>query len=255
MAFWLQFLVFGITGFLLYYGVYYATPRLVQKGIPLLYAFWFNLWWPVLLLLPLSIVFAVSFDRLDLSLPSIAERFRLEPLSKTDWLWVAGAAAATIVFDQLLEPIGRTLAKNKWLQPPDYLPAPFNPLIKFELPPKLFFGVNLRGNWKLLCMFIPLHSLAMFGEEMMWRGYMLPIQESMFGNYAWIVNGLLWAWLVHACLKWHFIGMLPGMLVAPFVALQTESTWASLLTHAIPNSLLWIILLYGVIRKPESVSK
>jgi len=248
---WLQLCIFGSVGFLIYYGIYYGTPKLTAKGVPLLYAFWFNLWWPVLLLLPLSLCFAIFIDGVNPSLQSIAERFRLNPISNSDWGWIASAVVLTIVFDQLLEPIGKLFAKVTWLQPPRYLPSPFNPLQKIKLPFKEFFGAKLKGNWILLCMFIPIHIIAMFSEEMMWRGYFLPIQESIFGSYAWIINGLMWAWLVHACFKWHFISMLPGMLIAPLIAQYTESTWASFMTHAIPNSLLWIFLLLGVIHKSK----
>lgn len=252
MEVWVQLSIFGITGFLIYYGIYYNTPKLIHKGVPLLYAFWFNLWGPVLLLLPLSLCFLIFVDGLHPSLQNIVERFRLNPISNRDWGWIVGAIVLTILFEQLLEPIGKFFAKTKWLQPPSYLPPPFNPLQQFKIPPQEFFGVTLKGNWGLLCAFIPIHLLAMFSEEMMWRGYILPIQESNFGNFAWVINGFLWAWLVHACLKWHFIGMLPGMLIAPFIAQYTESTWASLMVHVIPNSLLWIYMFYGVVQKSQS---
>jgi len=83
---------------------------------------------------------------------------------------------ATAVFDQLLEPVGRGFARIKALAPPGYLPPPFNPLAKMSVPPQAFFGVALPGNWKLLVIFAPLHLLAMFCEELMWRGYLLPQQ-------------------------------------------------------------------------------
>ena len=156
---------------------------------------------------------------------------------------------ATIVSDQLLEPVGKFFARIKSLAPPSYLPAPFNPLKKMTMPPRDFFGMALPGNWKLLFIFPPLHLLAMFSEEMMWRGSILPLQETMFGSWAWLINGLLWAWLVHAVLKWHFIGMLPGMLIAPLVTQIIQSTWAGLIVHAVPNALLWLLLLWGILSK------
>lgn len=247
MSILLQILLFGVPGLLVYYGTFYGTPKLVKKGVPLVYAFWSWLWLPVLLLLPLSIMLFVVFEGGSLRIDMIVERFRLIPLTKGDWLWVGVAILATIVLDQLLEPIGKFLARIKGLAPPAYLPAPFHPLKRFSIPPKEFFGVPLKGNWKLLMVFIPLHILAMFSEEMMWRGFLLPIQETMFGEFAWVVNGLLWAWLLHMALKWHFVGMLPSMLIAPFIAQYTGSTWASFAVHAIGNSPLWIILLIGVI--------
>lgn len=233
----------------------YGTPRLVSRGVPLVYAFWSWLWLPVIILLPLSIVFFVTIEGGAFNWIDVAERFRLNPLTKDDWLWIGIAIIATIVLDQILEPVGKMLARVKVLSPPAYLPAPFNPLKKFSFPTKDFFGVPLKGNWKLLLLFVPFHILAMFSEEMMWRGFLLPIQENMFGDFAWVVNGLLWAWLLHMALKWHFIGMLPSMLIAPFMAQYTGSTWASFAVHAIGNSPLWVILLIGVIGSSQGLNK
>ena len=247
MSIWFHIALFGLTGLLIYIGVFYAAPWLNKAGVPLIVAFFGALWLPVALLLPLSLYFFVSLEGGALTLTAVAERFRLGPIARGDWLWIVAAVAVTAVADQLLEPIGKFFARQKAFAPPAYLPAPFNPLRKMTLPPRDFFGVALPGNWKLLLIFVPLHLLAMFSEEMMWRGYLLPLQETMFGSWAWVVNGLLWAWLVHAVLKWHFIGMIPGMLAAPFIAQFTQSTWAAFIVHAAPNSLLWLLLLWGIL--------
>ncbi|WP_369128054.1 CPBP family glutamic-type intramembrane protease [Lysinibacillus sp. CNPSo 3705] len=108
----------------------------------------------------------------------------------------------------------------------------------------------------MITIFIPLHLFAMLSEEIMWRGFFLPIQQEIFGNWAWVVNGLLWAWVIHACLKWHFINMLPSMLIAPWITQFTHSTWASFVTHSVGNSLLWILLVAGIIKKtkPQNIN-
>jgi len=255
MSILVQLLVFGITGSLISYGVFYGTPLLIKKGVPLIYSFWFFLWFPVMCLFPLSLLL-YHLEGNAWTWQNILERFRFNPLTENDWYWVVGAIVLTIIFDQFLEPIGKFFAKLPMLAPPSYLPAPFNPLKRMELPPSKFFGVTLYGNWKMLTIFIPLHLFAMFSEEIMWRGFFLPIQQEIFGNWAWVVNGLLWAWVIHACLKWHFINMLPSMLIAPWIAQFTNSTWASFATHAIGNSLLWILLLAGVIKKakPQNIN-
>jgi membrane protease YdiL (CAAX protease family) len=254
MSIWTQLILFGIPGFFLYYGIYYGTPALIKRGIPLIYSFWFCLWMPVLILLPLSLIL-YWWDGGALSIEAIRERFRLNPIESSDWLWVFGAVILTIILDQALEPIGKFFARYRMFSPPSYLPAPFNPLKKMSFPPEEFFGVPLKGNWGLLAIFVPLHLLAMISEEFMWRGYILPLQEIMFGQWAWLVNGLLWAWIVHAALKWHFVGMIPSMLIAPWIAQYTESTWASFAAHAIGNSPLWFLLLYGILKASSPVTQ
>jgi membrane protease YdiL (CAAX protease family) len=249
-----QLFIFVITGLLLYVGIYYLTPFLIKKGVPLIYSFWFCLWLPVMMLFPVSVL-TYHLEGNAWTLRSVSERFRFHTLGTSDWLWVVGAIVLTITFDQLLEPLGKFFAKIPFLAPPGYLPAPFNPLKKMDLPPFEFFGVPLYKNWVLIIVFIPLHLFAMFSEEIMWRGLILPAQVEMFGDWAWILNGLLWAWIVHACLKWHFINMLPSMLIAPWIAQFTGSTWASFAVHAIGNSLLWVLLIAGILKNRTLESK
>ncbi|EEG79111.1 CPBP family intramembrane glutamic endopeptidase [Dethiobacter alkaliphilus] len=245
MELWIHLFIFGVTGLLIYLGIFYGVPILLRRGVPLLNAFFMFLWAPVFPLLPLSLYLYII--REGGTIGGVAERFRFTPIEGRDWIWVGVAIILTIVFDELFKPIGKYFAKKRFFAPPEFLPAPFNPLKEFTFPPKDFLGTQLKGNWKLLVVFIPLHLLAMFSEEIMWRGYMLPLQEGIFGGWAWVFNGFLWAWVVHAVLKWHFIGMLPGMLIAPLIAQHTQSTWASFLTHAVPNSILWVLLLIGVL--------
>lgn len=246
-----QLFIFGITGLLLYVGVYYGTPFLIRKGVPLIYSFWFCLWFPVMMLFPASIL-VYRLEGHAWTIQSILDRLRFHALAPSDWLWVSGAIVLTIVFDQMMEPLGKFFARIPFFAPPSYLPAPFNPLKRMELPPSEFFGVPLYRNWPLIMAFIPLHLFAMLSEEIMWRGLILPVQEELLGGWAWLLNGLLWAWIVHACLKWHFINMLPSMLIAPWIAQFTGSTWASFATHAIGNSLLWVLLIAGILKKQSN---
>ncbi len=247
MPIWMHIVIFGVTGLAIYLGIYYGVPLLLKRNVPLLIAFFLFLWLPVIPLLPLSLYLYATVEGGQLSLAEIAQRFRMTPIQGIEWLWVVAAVLVTAVADELLQPIGKALAKHRLFAPPDFLPAPFNPLEEFRFPPEDFMGIRLKGNWTLLLVFVPLHLLAMFSEEMMWRGYLLPLQIEALGNWAWVFNGILWAWLVHAVLKWHLIGMLPGMLAAPLVAQYTQSTWASLIAHVVPNSLLWVLLLLGVL--------
>ncbi len=130
---------------------------------------------------------------------------------------------------------------------PEHFPILFHPLKEINLPLTSFLGVSLQGNWLFLVITIILHSTALVAEEFMWRGYILPRQEKTYGKWAWLVNGLLWGYLLHFFMKWNFIAFLPGMLITPFIAQKTKNTWVSLLIHGIPNSILWILILTGIL--------
>jgi len=92
--------------------------------------------------------------------------------------------AINLLQASFLDGIGRWLGRINFFAPPDYLPIPFNPFLKVTLPFKEFLGVQLKGNWGILFVFVPLHITAMSGEELMWRGYILPRQEVKYGRWA-----------------------------------------------------------------------
>lgn len=47
------------------------------------------------------------------------------------------------------------------------------------------------------------------------------------------------AFLVRACMKWHYIGMLPSMLLTPWLAQKLKNTAALLLVHVFGNVILF----------------
>ena len=56
-----------------------------------------------------------------------------------------------------------------------------------------------------------------------------------------------WAYLVHCPMPWSFIGFLPGMLIAPFVAQRCRNTWTSLGVHGLCNVMLWVLVTHGIL--------
>jgi hypothetical protein len=86
MSILLQILLFAIPGLIIYYGLFYGTPKFVRKGIPLIYSFWFWLWAPVLLLLPLSLGLYHFLEGGTLTIDGVSQRFRLQSISRAAYL-------------------------------------------------------------------------------------------------------------------------------------------------------------------------
>jgi membrane protease YdiL (CAAX protease family) len=78
--------------------------------------------------------------------------------------------------------------------------------------------------------------LNIFGEELWWRGYILPRQELQLGRYTWLVHGILWAWF-HVFKWWTIPALMIVCLVAPFVAQKTKNTYPGIISHLIVNGL------------------
>lgn len=240
-------ILFGCPGIVSVIGFYYITPPLLKSGYPLSILFPLFLWIGVLPLFPIAVLLYKNEKKNNPSL-KFKERFRLQPIKKKDILWIIFGVLFIFIFDfVIMEKIGNRMASIPFLAPPDYFPPLFNPLKEIELPIKQLIGIELEGNWLFLFSTILLHTYMMFSEEIMWRGYILPRQEVKLGKWAWLVNGILWAYLVHAVMKWSFISFLPSMLITPFIAQKTKNTWVSLLIHGIPNTILWVIILIGVL--------
>jgi len=248
MPLWQSILLFGTPGLFLYLGLYYSIPFFQQMGYSKAALFAFFLWLPLLPLLPLSIIL---FKREQKNQPDLdfKQRFRLKRLTKNHWLWILGGMIATFLLDNvIMEPFSKWMAAISIFAPPEHFPALLNPLKDVQLPLNEFMGVSLAGNWLFLIIIAVFYPTAQIAEEFMWRGYILPRQEKTYGNKAWLVNGLLWAFLLHAFMKWNFIAFLPGMLITPFIAQKTKNTWVSLLVHGVPNALMLIVfILAGIL--------
>lgn len=247
ISLWQSILFFGIPGLLLYLGLVYGIPILKSYGFPDIFLFPFFLWLPLIPLLPASLALFRREQKYQPDL-TLKERFRLKKITKKDWLWVVGGILFVLIFDfVIMEPVSKWMASIPLFSAPDHFPILFHPLKEITFPLTSFLGVPLYGNWLFLIVMIVLHTIALIAEEFMWRGYLLPRQEKRHGKYAWLVNGLLWGYLLHFFMKWNFISFLPGMLITPFIAQRRKNTWVSLMIHGIPNTILWILILTGVL--------
>jgi len=228
-------------------GTWYLVPILLDAGMPMIAAFPLTMWVPIYALLPIPFLL-YRREGGEWSWPAFRDRFRLRRPSRRDWLWGLGGVVAVIVSEELLKPLSVMLARIESIAPPAHYPPLFDPTNEIEFPITEFLGVGLPGNWLFLILLVPLHTVAMIAEELLWRGYILPRQEVSYGRWAWLVNGLLWAYLVHMLLPWAFLGFLPSMLLTPYLAQRCRSTWVSLMVHGIANSLMWFIFLYCILQ-------
>ena len=88
--------------------------------------------------------------------------------------------------------------------------------------------------------------LAVIGEEIVWRGYVLPGQEVQFGRYAWLINGLLWNLPFHLYTIHNVISDMPLFFILPFLVQLQKNTWLGIAIHAFLVSLALIILVPGL---------
>jgi len=135
----------------------------------------------------------------------------------------------------------RWLASFSLLAPPDYWPAELKPTIQSasanNVIPSEFMGISLAGNWWILIVLLISLVIATFGEELWWRGYILPRQELAHGKQTWVIHGLLWT-SFHLFAPWNLIAILPGSLALSYVAQRLKNTWPAVIAHGLANGLL-----------------
>ncbi|MGY8986224.1 MAG: CPBP family intramembrane glutamic endopeptidase, partial [Sphingomonadales bacterium] len=130
-------------------------------------------------------------------------------------------------------------------------PNALNPALRQEAMdialPTEFIGMSLAGNWWILPLMELSLIIATLGEELWWRGYILPRQELVYGNKTWIIHGLLWT-SFHLFAPWNIISILPGCLALSYVAQKLKNTWPGIIAHGLANGILiTIIIVMGII--------
>jgi len=94
------------------------------------------------------------------------------------------------------------------------------------------------GNGVMVLPVFVLFFFNIFGEELYWRGILLPQQE--------LVHGVMWHLFHLMIFPWYLIFGLPIALAISFVAQRTGNTWMAILLHGQANFTLYGLMV-GVI--------
>lgn len=243
MPLWQALLYFGLPALLFRFFLYMGTPTFIHWGITPFEAY------IVGLTVPAAILFALAFgfhkrDGYPLSWNGLKERFRLHPMTGKDWLWSIVALVVTFLSIGALAPTAQLLiAAFPALAVPDFFAPWAKPGATFDLDLfTQFVGAPLKGNWGVVILSFVQLFFNIFGEELWWRGYILPRQEQAHGRWAWLINGLLW-WLWHLTFyPWQVFALLPICLIVPYIAQRTQNTWTTIVIHAQNGISLLLIL-------------
>jgi membrane protease YdiL (CAAX protease family) len=244
-------------------------------------------WWRIfhfLLILPLTCMFVAALigaavDQRSISWKGIKQRLRLSAPSATAWLWAAalsgfmyggnwadllavaaswlalwkektgqkwmfGAILIGMLVKRYASVFQPTLESIRFFDPSAFHREFFN-----HFGPKDFMGIPLQGAWWILIYYAVLILVCNIGgEELWWRGYVLPRQELAFGRAAWVVHGISWS-IFHLFMQptlWDTIRMAITGVALSFVAQRTRSTWPGIVGHSFGNLTFFLSLVGGV---------
>jgi membrane protease YdiL (CAAX protease family) len=240
---WMHSLIIFLIMSSVIYATHYIFAPAYQAATGQPYLVGYLIGWGVnMALVFFASIIAYKLEGHPLTLKAFSDRFRLNHMKRSDWLW-------TLVV--LLVVLGAYFGlsfTSKWLTTLSiFAPHPAFPkdMVTGELTPGYLFGMPLIGKWWIAVIYFVIWLLNIFGEEFWYRGWMLPRQELAFGKYAWIVNSLMFTFQ-HWLQPWNFLMILPGALFAVFVVQRQRNTWITIIQHGFSNFILFVFVLIGV---------
>jgi membrane protease YdiL (CAAX protease family) len=237
----------------------------------------------LLLILPLAgmllaALVCAAVDERSISWKHIQQRLRLSAPSATAWLWAAALSGFMYGGNwvDLLAVAASWLALwkektgQKWMfgailiamlgkryaslfQPTlesirFFDPSAFHREFFSHFGPADFMGIPLQGAWWILIYYAFVMLVCNIGgEELWWRGYVLPRQELSFGRSAWVIHGVCWS-VFHLFMQptlWDTFRMAITGVALSFVAQRTKSTWPGIVGHSFGNLAFFLSLVRG----------
>lgn len=233
MPIWMSLVFFGLAAIVFYFATHYMIPFLTEAAEILPALSWFIVG-GIVVFAPLFIT-AIVASRLEgvKTFSAIRNRMRLKAMDRGDWLWTLVGFIIMGVTMGLIMIAGEWAAKVGLISSFNTSP----PFLEFEP-----FGVGER--WMLLA-WLPMFFFNIMGEELLWRGYVLPRQELAHGKHAWIINCVLW-FVFHISFWWSpMLMLLPMVIVIPYLVQKRTNTWIGVILHGGINGPAFIAVALG----------
>jgi membrane protease YdiL (CAAX protease family) len=160
--------------------------------------------------------------------------------------WKAWGIAALVFLlgfglSMAMGPVNRALASVPGFVPPVWWGAAANPLIQVTSAADALPDIPFGGNYLfVLYYFATTLVFNIFGEEIYYRGYLLPRMRGVFGKFDWVANGVLFT-LKHVYQRWMYPGIFVGGLCFAFAAGPLGSLPLAMAYHWAGNFFLQII--------------
>ena len=276
--------IFAATSLLFFVCLYVMLPSLRRMQTDWFICFNLVLAMPMFVLVGLAF-WAIKREGWSMHWPLLRDRFRLGGMDFSSWIWTTslavfmfggryadltalGIAFAGIAFDRkspyrlkLQLAAGVTIFVSiswlLWLGRPSLVAIPYHPFprvlqefLAHMAASDSFMGIPTQGHWWIAVYYaIVLLFGNIAGEELWWRGYLLPRQELASGSIAWLYHGVFWAGF-HVFIQatvWDLIRMVPTCCALTFVAQHRKNTWPGIFAHTAGNLGILIGIVRGVV--------
>ncbi len=193
---------------------------------------------------PMMGLVAADMKREGVTWREFGQRMRFRKPKATDWAWAALATGVGIVAN-----IGLTKLNDQITYPIpafyDQAIGPYSTGNHQDNLRRVFGSDRLKGNWAPAIALTVSNAFSVTAEEIYWRGLLLPRMEVGLGNWAWVVQGLLWA-PAHGFKYWDILPLMGATLPLAALGQKTKNTTVVWVTHMAINMVTGVGGLYVV---------
>ena len=180
-----------------------------------------------------------------LRLSAMRDRIRWQwPKGRKAWLLAIVVFIIGMALSMAMGPVNRALATVPGFIPPSWWPAASNPTVEISGASDVFPDIRLQGNFLFILLYFIIGLVFnIFGEELYYRGLLLPRMHGVFGRWDWVANGVLFT-LKHVYQRWLYPAVLIGGLSFAFAAGPLGSLPLAMVYHWVGNFLFNLIFLF-----------
>ena len=247
LTFWPSLFYFGLPALLFVFGFWVVMPWLIGLGMLPYYAYLLGVGSPLVVLLAAALLW-LKLEGRAVNWETVKARLRLRPMNGKMWLWslVALLVGSVVGFGGVSQ-VSRWLIAQGVIPIPAAIPDFMSPTSLTD--PMLAYDAavgGMRGNWLPFVGMLVVLVFNILGEELWWRGIVLPRQELAFGKWTWALHGVLWAFF-HIFKWWDVLNLLPITLSLTWVCCKFKNTTPGIVIHGVTNGIALIPLLLGVL--------
>lgn len=189
-------------------------------------------------------LFLLRREGYRLSVDALRNRLRLRwPKGWKAWALAGIVLILGLSLSMAMGPLNSRLATVPGFTPPAWWGAAGNPTVEASGAADFFPDIQLEGNHLFVILYFVITLVFnIFGEEIYYRGYLLPRMRGAFGRWDWVANGVLFT-LKHVYQRWLYPGVLVGGLCFAFAAGPMGSLPLAMFYHWIGNFLFQMVFL------------
>lgn len=222
--------LFGGAGLLLFAATHWIIPALAESTRVEPVVLWFiSAGLAVFVPLMLITLFLLHQEG-TLAHPGVwRERLRFRPITPGDWLWSFLGLVAIGILIAASVGLMRLMFGEVHLHPSFMAMKPLTP-----------------DRYWILGAWLPFWLVNIIGEEILWRGLVLPRQEAAFGRWAWLVNGAAWLLFHLPFGPILLLTLAPTTFILPYVVQRRQNSWTGVVIHAGLNGPGFIAVAFGL---------